>query len=325
MNFPIPRFSLQPRSLLYSADRVLKPNPLFFKTPPNAAVSKRRPHGISRAVLTRRASGAESMYMMSTKGSTNPEDVLLLAADAARLVLQSGAETYRAEETARAFCSALGGVEAECFATPTGIMLSFFGQDGRSRSVVRRISSRSMNLERIARLHALTRDLNSGRSGFEEAAAELDRIERMPAYRSRITLPAAAAAAGFFTLLFGGSWNDALAAAPIGALLARLTRQMSRKGISDFFTNIVGGAFAALACLSAGLVGLASNPDTAVIGAIMLLVPGVAVTNAIRDMIAGDLVAGVARGADAFISATGISIGAGAAFALWRLVGGSIL
>lgn len=52
----------------------------------------------------------------------NPEDVLLLASDAARLVLASGAETYRAEETAQAFCSALGGVEAECYATPTGVL-----------------------------------------------------------------------------------------------------------------------------------------------------------------------------------------------------------
>ena len=47
----------------------------------------------------------------------------------------------------------------------------------------------------------------------------------------------------------------------------------------------------------------------------------ISITNAIRDTIAGDLVAGIARGADAFISAAGISIGAGAAFGLWRLVG----
>jgi len=251
----------------------------------------------------------------------NPEDVLLLASDAARLVLKSGAETYRAEDTAQVFCSALCGVEAECYATPTGVMLSFFGPDGRSRSIVRRIKGRSINLERIARIHSLTRDLWAGRADFTQASARLDEIERLPGYPSAFTLAGAAAAAGFFTLLFGGAWNDALVAAPLGALLSRLTRTLSRQGISDFFTNISGGALAALACLAAGLVGWASSPDTAIIGSIMLLVPGIAITNAIRDTIAGDLVAGIARGADAFISAAGISIGAGAAFGLWRLAG----
>jgi uncharacterized membrane protein YjjP (DUF1212 family) len=251
----------------------------------------------------------------------DPEEVLLLAADAARVVLESGAETYRAEETAQAVCSALGGVEAECFATPTGIMLSFYGLDGRVRSIVRRVSKRSMNLERIGRVNDLSRDLYAGRLDFDGASEELGRIEQLKGYPLPLSLVAAAMGTAFFTLLFGGRWNDALVAAVVGAVLSRMTRAFAKKRISDFFTNIVGGAAAAFACLAAGLAGLASNPGTAVIGVIMLLVPGVAITNAIRDIIAGDLVAGVARGADAFISAAAISIGAGAAFELWRLAG----
>ncbi len=57
----------------------------------------------------------------------------------------------------------------------------------------------------------------------------------------------------------------------------------------------------------------------------MYLVPGVAITNAIRDTIAGDLVAGVARGADAFMAAAAISIGAGGVIELWRISGGGSL
>lgn len=260
--------------------------------------------------------------MQETQTWPDPEEVLLLGADAARIVLESGAETYRAEETAQAVCSSLGGVEAECFATPTGVMLSFFGLDGRVRSIVRRVSARSMNLERIARVNELSRRLYAGGLDFQGAAAELGRIEQLKGYPRPVSVLAAAAGTGFFTLLFGGKWNDALMAAALGAVLSRLTRALARRRISDFFTNIVGGAATALACLLAGLAGLVSNPDTAIIGTIMLLVPGVAITNAIRDTIAGDLVAGVARGADAFISAAAISIGAGAAFEVWRLLGG---
>lgn len=263
--------------------------------------------------------------MQEAHTDPDPEEVLLLGADAARIVLESGAETYRAEETAQAVCSSLGGVEAECFATPTGVMLSFFGLDGRVRSIVRRVSSRSMNLERIARINDLSRKLYAGQLDFHGAAAELGRIEQLMGHPPIVSFLAAGAGTGFFTLLFGGRWNDALVSAIVGAVLSRLTRALTRKRISDFFTNIVGGMAATLACLLCGKAGLASNPETAIIGTIMLLVPGVAITNAIRDIIAGDLVAGVARGAEAFISAAAISIGAGAAFEAWRFLGGGAL
>jgi len=259
--------------------------------------------------------------MIEAERVPDPEEILLLAADAARLVLESGGETYRAEETAGAVCSGLGGVEAECFATSTGIMLSFTAADGRVRSIVRRVSKRSMNLERITRINSLVGNLYAGCIGFEGAAAELDAVERLRGRGTLVSMLAAAVGTGFFTLLFGGRWNDALVAGAVGAFLSRFTRALARRGMPDFFINIAGGAAAALACLAARRWGLASSVDKTIIGVIMILVPGVAITNAIRDTIAGDLVAGVARGADAFMAAAAISIGAGGAFEIWRWLG----
>jgi uncharacterized membrane protein YjjP (DUF1212 family) len=255
----------------------------------------------------------------------DPEEILLLAADAARLVLESGGETYRAEETAVAFSTALGGVEAECFATPTGLVLSFSGSDGRIHSIVRRVKKRAMDLERVARIDALVRCLHSGGTELDGAATELDHIERLPGRRVGASFLAAAVGTGFFTLLFHGAWNDALVAGAVGALLSRFTLRLAHKGLPDFVINLVGGAAATLLCLGARRLGLATSADGTIIGVIMLLVPGVAITNAIRDTIQGDLVAGVARGADAFMAAAAISIGAGGAYQLWRLLSGGLL
>jgi uncharacterized membrane protein YjjP (DUF1212 family) len=255
---------------------------------------------------------------------TNPEDALLLAADAARLLLESGGETYRAEAAAVAFATALGGAEAECYATPTGVTISFAGIDGKIHSIVRRIKRRSMHLERVALVDGLARDLAAGSKDYYSASAELDRIERLPGRAAALSSAAAAAGAGFFTLLFGGAWNDALVAAAIGAAVSRLPPTLARRQLPDFFTNLVAGAAATFACLAAARAGLSGNAAAATIGVLMLLVPGIAVTNAIRDTIAGDLVAGVARGADAFMSAAAISVGAGAAYELWRLVAGGL-
>ncbi len=268
------------------------------------------------------AGSGHDVTMTPSLDTADPEEVLLLAADAARLVLESGGETYRAEETAAAFASALGGAEAECFATPTGLVLSFTGMDGRVRSIVRRISKRAMNLERIVRIDELVRRLGSGSADFAAAAESLDQIERLPPRHLALSLLGAAATTGFFTLLFGGAWNDALVSALVGILVSRIGPRLARKTLPDFFINLVAGAAATLLCLLALRLGFSTNSNATVIGVIMILVPGVAVTNAIRDIVAGDLVAGVARGADAFMAAAAISVGAGGAHQLWRLVTG---
>jgi len=251
---------------------------------------------------------------------TDPEDLVLLASDAARIVLEAGGETYRAEDTAVAVCSALGSAEAECYATPTGIILSFTGVDGRIRSIVRRVRKRSMDLERVAKVDELVRGLAGGGIDLDEAARELGRIEGLAPRPVPVLMAAAALGAGCFSMLFGGSWNDALVAAAVGSLVSRIVPTLARRALPDFFINLVGGTAATALCLASEAAGLAGSADAATIGAIMLLVPGVAITNAIRDTIAGDLVAGVARAADAFMAAAAISIGAGGAYKLWQLL-----
>jgi len=248
-----------------------------------------------------------------------PEDLLLFAADAARLMLESGGETYRAEDTAMDIIASQGGAEAECFATSTGLMLSYTGEDGKVRSVVRRVKRRGMNLEKASRIHAMVNDLRGDRIGIMEAASELDAIERLRERPAAVRMGASALGAGLFTLLFGGGAAEAAAAAVIGALLSLLILGFQRLKLPEFLTSLAGGALTALASLSLQSLGITASPDAIIIGVIMLLVPGVAITNAIRDIIAGDLVAGIARGVDAFITAAAISAGAGGAFAMWKL------
>jgi len=249
-----------------------------------------------------------------------PEDLLLFAADAARLMLESGGETYRAEDTAMGIITSQGGAEAECFATSTGLMLSFTGEDGKVRSVVRRVKRRGMNLEKASRIDTMVKDLVADRIGILEATKELDAVERMRERPAAVRMAASAIGAGFFTLLFGGGPADAAAAAAIGAALSLLILGFQRLKLPEFLTSLAGGALAAFASLGIHSLGIPIDPDTTIIGVIMLLVPGVAITNAIRDSIAGDLVAGIARGADAFIAAGAISAGAGGAFAMWKLL-----
>ena len=68
--------------------------------------------------------------------------------------------------------------------------------------------------------------------------------------------------------------------------------------------------------------GLINNISVPVISTLMLLVPGIAFTNSIRDLIAGDLVSGIARGVEAFMVGTALAIGSGITLSIIKTLGG---
>jgi uncharacterized membrane protein YjjP (DUF1212 family) len=260
---------------------------------------------------------------MQTESALLSDDPLALAAETGRRVLEAGGETYRAEATVIALCRAWGFADAECFATPTGLMASMADGHGSSRAVVRRVQHRSVDLRRIARIAEEVSMVERSPIPATEFRSILEALVTERPYRYAAILVAAGACAAFFTLLFGGVPRDAAAALFVGIGIKATAAFASKRRFPDFIVNIAGGAVAAALAFVAVSVGLAVNLDKTVIGSIMLLVPGLATVNAIRDTIAGDLVAGVARLADAFMSAAAISLGTGfvlsAAHLLWSL------
>jgi uncharacterized membrane protein YjjP (DUF1212 family) len=252
------------------------------------------------------------------------DDVLELAADSGQLILENGGETYRVEETMITIGKAFGMAEVGSFATPTGIIASVTGKDGRTAAQVRRVRKRTINIEVITQLNDLSHQLAAGRVGFKQMKAEVERIARLPIVRPLPALLWGGVSAGFFTLLFGGGVQDALVSFFIGCIIKLLMMAIPTQKVGGFFMNILGGGLAALLALISVHIGLGMNLDKIIIGSIMLLVPGLIMVNAIRDTIAGDLVAGVSRGVEAIIVAVAISIGTGIVLKIWFLLLGRI-
>lgn len=240
-----------------------------------------------------------------------------IAVEAGRIILENGGETYRVEDTIIRVCTAFGVRHADSFVTPTGIMMSVIDKDGETISIIKRIRNRTVNLEKICKVNELSRNIHKYIHSEEELLQLLKEIEDTPRYSLRETILFSALAAGFFTLLFGGAVRDFFLALIIGFCIKSTSVYLSNLSINGFFINIVGGAIAALMALIFNQIGIVGNFDKLVIGSIMLLVPGLAITNAIRDTIAGDLVAGLTRATEAFLVAMGIAVGSGIILKLW--------
>ncbi|ABZ82961.1 integral membrane protein duf6, putative [Heliomicrobium modesticaldum Ice1] len=252
-------------------------------------------------------------------------DVLRLAMDAGEIMLVNGGETYRVEDTIRRICQAGGLSGAEAFVTPTGIFLSVDGAGGDPPlSLVRRIPQRTIDLSKIAGVNDFSRRFAAGRMAVDEGMQELAAIRREVTHNHGRTLLASAVGAAAATLLLGGSLADLFPAALVGAVTMGLLDRLTVLQTTHFIKEFAGGAIAAVIALllsesvrlAGGQAGLL-HPDKIILGTLYLLVPGVTFTNAVRDLIAGDLVSGAVRGLDALLVAGALAGGSGFVLAFW--------
>ena len=253
------------------------------------------------------------------------DDIIHIAAEAGKIILENGGETYRVEQTITMICSSYGIPRTESFVTPTGIMISITNSQNETISLIRRINSRTVNLSKISKINNLSREIASTHMSMDDIRKRIEYINNLKPYSQKTTTFFSAFSAGFFTLLFGGNYKDFMVAFIIGALINCLIAFLEKHEVNSFLKHMLGGSVAALVALIATSLGLVGNMDTIIIGSIMVLVPGIAITNAIRDTIAGDLLSGVSRSVEALFIAIAIASGTSMVFKLWFLIFGGAL
>ncbi|ANS73372.1 hypothetical protein AWM70_01215 [Paenibacillus yonginensis] len=239
----------------------------------------------------------------------SPIDICLLAG---KIMLQSGAETYRVEDTMIRIAHALGLSSSHSYVTPTGII---FQAGGPEAAKLIRIAERTTDLDKVAAVNSISRKLVAGEINAEEAAALLRDIdESSHAYSVGLQVTAAAISSGCFAIMFGGSGYDFLPALISGGLgfaaVILFHRLINVKFFAEFTTSLLIG----LVSYFFIYLGLGRELDKIIIGSVMPLVPGLLITNAVRDLMAGHLVSGLSRGAEALLTAFAIGAGVAAVF-----------
>ncbi len=222
-------------------------------------------------------------------------------------LLENGAETSRVEETIRLAGQALGFF-VETIVTPTGITVTF--GNGEVITRVARVHHRVIDLDKVAKLNSLSRQLSEGLSGSSLAdfRGQVQAVrEAPPCYSQRQQITATIVACGCFTLSVGGHWQEALVAISAG-LLGRKMLEAVGSGFPSFL-SLFTLAFLSTAMGVAGAVFSFLNTEAIVVGSLLHRMPGLAIVSAVRDLMAGELVAGVARAAEAMLITLGMASG----------------
>lgn len=239
-----------------------------------------------------------------------PANLITAAMEIGDLLLENGAEIYRVEESMRRICKAYGVDNAEIFAVPTTIIITIRIGEESPITLTKRIYSRGTDLYKVELLNSLCREMCATIPPYNEIKKRIERIRRFPPYSLPKQMLAFSCVAFFFTLLFKGTFYDAIAGFFISALVKVVFNALEHIKTNAFFENIICGAIIALGTLFFVKIGFAQNIDKIIIGTIMPLVPGLAITNSMRDIIAGDLLAGVTKTTEAMLIGVGIAAGA---------------
>ncbi len=250
-------------------------------------------------------------------------EVFKIAIYAGEIMLKNGAETYRVEDTINIICKSKNLGNVNSFVTPTGLFVSDNKADGIS--LIKRVESRTIDLDKISKVNSFARDFVKFPMGYMHALSLLDEIDATPKYNPILKFLAVGMASAFFALIIGGQPIDFAVTLLISTLSIIVYENISKISDTAFLSTAVCSSIVAFCSILLHLIGFGQNLDMIIVGAIMPLVPGVALTNGIRDLISGDLISGMARVCEAILIAISIAVGVGWILKVWVSAFGGVL
>ena len=242
------------------------------------------------------------------------------AALAGELMLCSGAETYRVEDTMHHILKTADNLEmAEVLVIMTGITATIKQKDENVISIVKRVGSRSTNMSHIMEVNDISRRYCGEEITLEEAYKELSGLKKNIYSRLENRLGVLGICIGF-SLFYGGGIREVIVTLLVGFVLTGCMTIGEKMRFHAFLQDVFGSFGIAVSSLLLSYL-IKVNLDTVIISSIMPMVPGVAITNAVRDTLQGDYLSGSARILEAFLKATGIAVGIAIGLLLMGVVG----
>lgn len=224
-------------------------------------------------------------------------------------MLLSGAEVHRVEDSIKHMCFASGAKRVDVFIITSSMVVTVHTDDGTTQTQTRRITAANTDFEKLHKLNELSREICEKHLTKEQIQVKLDQAINCKKFPLIMELLFYSIIAGSFTVFFGGNIKETIISFLVG-FLVRLSiflcdKIISNKIFQKFISMVIVTALAFLTVR----VGWVNNADQIIIGNVMTLIPGIGLTNALRDLFVGDSIAAVLRFIEAILTAAAIAAG----------------
>ena len=211
------------------------------------------------------------------------------------MMMCAGAEINRVEDTITRMGRAYGAVKMNVFAITSSIIITMTLFGGREVTQTRRIRKPpGADFMKLEALNELSRKYCTAPMDIGELKAALQKIQQEKSKKVFLFL-GSALAGGSFALFFGGKIPDGAAAAFFGLIICFMQLSFEKFCLNKVIFNLICSLIVGLGICAAAKIFPVFHADKIMIGDIMLLIPGVAMTNAVRDILIGDTISGIMK------------------------------
>ena len=251
--------------------------------------------------------------------------LLELTSEIGYQLAMSGAETFRIEDTIQRIMAAYC-IDAEIFAIPNNLLISIKGENGKPMTRMRRIGFHGNDLNALEQYNALSRKICAQTPEPITAIEWLKQTkEELKTYSPMIMILGNLIGAAGYAVFFGGHWIDFICAAICGTLVGIVNIYLNRLKVNPFFSTIALSVLLSVFAYSMGVFHMTPSADSVIIGTLMILLPGLIFTNAVRDIIYGDTNSGINRIIQVLLVAAAVALGTGIGWKLTESLWGNAI
>ncbi len=229
------------------------------------------------------------------------------------MLIECDAETLRVIDTMNIVSKSLGIEEFDSFIITNGLFATA-SSDGIVLAKNKQIRTHSSNLGKVEAINTLSRKIASHEVDLYEAEKILNSIKTQKIWPDYTTYFAAAIGCGALTGLYGGTYKDCILSAIISVFINGLLKYTRKKRLNGVLENLIASISITITAVFFMYLKLGDNVDKIIIGSIMPLVPGILLTNGIRDITNNDYLSGIIRVIEAILIASSIAVGVGLVF-----------
>ena len=233
---------------------------------------------------------------------------------AGKILLSSGAEISRTEDTMNYIARAMNFKYLEAYVSNRGIFATAKKADGTEITRIYNVPEVDINLSKIESVNALSRRITQKNITIEEIESELNQIDTMSDYSFFWRLVAYTLGASGFSYAIGSSITDSIIAGIIGLILGVYMCTIKRILSSDVLITILGSILIALLGNLFIHFELGSNLSVILLGAMIDIVPGVPFVNAIREYSQNNYNTGITLMMGALLTCISMAVGVASMF-----------
>ena len=228
---------------------------------------------------------------------------------AGKILLSSGAEISRTEDTMNYIARAMNFKDLEAYVSNRGIFATAKKDDNTEITRIYNVPEVDINLSKIESVNALSRRITQKSITIEEVINELEKIDTMPDYLIFWRLVAYTIGASSFSYAIGSSITDSIIAGIIGLILGAYMCTIKRILNSDVLITILGSILIALFGNLFIHFNIGSNLSVILLGAMIDIVPGVPFVNAIREYSQNNYNTGITLMMGALLTCISMAVG----------------